>query len=187
MDSLGKRIREERKKRGMTLKDLGQLIGFSHSYISQVERGMITPSLLALREIAGALNVPPGDLVNGFDMEKSDNQPNVKLVRHDQRLVLIYPGSSIRNELLLPEYNPNYSYTWLIFPPQSKNSPVGDYRHGSVQTGVVISGRLIFQIENENIVLERGDAITYNAWTEHFWINSDDQKSELVLLTRPAN
>ena len=54
---IGSRIREERIKRGMTQKKLGDDIGVSGSYIGKIERGECLPSVRAVREICITLNV----------------------------------------------------------------------------------------------------------------------------------
>ena len=64
MGTLGKAIREERRKQNLKIKDLAERIGFSLSYVSQVERDLIVPSLSALRQIAGALDISPGARTN---------------------------------------------------------------------------------------------------------------------------
>ena len=52
------KIREFRKRRNLTIKELSSLSGMSISYISQVERGEIDPSLSSLRKIAAVFQVP---------------------------------------------------------------------------------------------------------------------------------
>lgn len=52
------KIREFRKNQKMTIKELAELSGMSISYISQIERGEIDPSLSSLRKIAAGLQVP---------------------------------------------------------------------------------------------------------------------------------
>ena len=49
------KIREYRKQQNLTMKELAQEAGMSISYISQVERGEIDPSLSSLRKIASVL------------------------------------------------------------------------------------------------------------------------------------
>ncbi len=56
--ALGARIRLLREERGMSLQDLATATGFSYSYICEIERGLVEPSLRALRKASEALNVP---------------------------------------------------------------------------------------------------------------------------------
>lgn len=65
------KIREYRKQKQLTIKELAALTDMSISYISQIERGEIDPSLSALRKIAGVFQIPLYLLLD--DMERSDN------------------------------------------------------------------------------------------------------------------
>ena len=52
----GSRIREMRKRRGLTLKEVAEATGYTIGHISQIERDLKSPSLVALRKIAAELN-----------------------------------------------------------------------------------------------------------------------------------
>ncbi len=185
MASLGERIHNKRKERGLTLKQLGEIIGFSHSYISQVERNLIVPSLSALRDLATGLNISPGELLStSADSDIKEVQVPIQIVYRNQRLSMVYPDSSVKNELLLPYYDSNFSIAWLTFPPRSENTSIKHrVRRGNLYA-VVVSGILHFCSGIENYILERGDAITYKAELEHGWVNQSDEVAELILFTK---
>jgi len=54
---IGRRIRELRKKRGYTLRELGEKLNFDHSYLSKVENGRKIPSIELLQQMADFFNV----------------------------------------------------------------------------------------------------------------------------------
>jgi transcriptional regulator with XRE-family HTH domain len=54
---LGKRIREQRKKAGLTIEELAERCNKSESFIGNIERGDDTPSLTTLLVIANCLSV----------------------------------------------------------------------------------------------------------------------------------
>lgn len=58
MDTVGKRIREIRKKNKDTLEDLGKKIDFNYSNLSKIERGDRNPTLEILRSICEVYDVP---------------------------------------------------------------------------------------------------------------------------------
>ncbi len=58
MDTVGKRIREIRKKNKDTLEDLGKKIDFNYSNLSKIERGDRNPTLEILRSICEIYDVP---------------------------------------------------------------------------------------------------------------------------------
>ena len=55
---LGEHVRNIRKKRGITLKELAEKTGLSIGYISQIERDLTDPSLSTLRKLSAALDIP---------------------------------------------------------------------------------------------------------------------------------
>ena len=55
---LGTNIREYRKNKKLTIKELSERTGLSIGYISQVEREEAEPSLSSLRKIAREFDVP---------------------------------------------------------------------------------------------------------------------------------
>ena len=66
---IGDKIREQRKKRGWTQEQLGEMVCFSQSKISKIENGGCD-SLSDLRLIAAALEIPLEELVKETDREK---------------------------------------------------------------------------------------------------------------------
>ena len=61
----GNRIREARKKKGMTLKQVADATGYTIGHISQIERNLKSPSLSALRKIAACLECSEVWLIMG--------------------------------------------------------------------------------------------------------------------------
>lgn len=60
----GEKIKEFRKKRGLTQKQLGNLCGMADSAIRRYENGRANPKIETLRKIADALEVNVTELLN---------------------------------------------------------------------------------------------------------------------------
>lgn len=69
----GDRVREHRKRKGMSQEQLGAMIGFSQSKISKIENGNCD-SLSDLKLIAAALDVRIEDLVMEDDPDERKNR-----------------------------------------------------------------------------------------------------------------
>ena len=70
--TVGENIRRIRKERGLTQKQLGELVGASEAYIRAYESGRRNPKPSSLEKIANALAVNPEVLENSdFDMIKA--------------------------------------------------------------------------------------------------------------------
>lgn len=61
------KMREERKKRGLSQKELGKKIGMSQQMIAQYENGNRNPKRETIEKIANALEVPTSELTGYND------------------------------------------------------------------------------------------------------------------------
>jgi len=55
--TIGDNIRTYRKKKQFTQKELGELIGISNTYLSDMEIGRTNPSIKTLKKIAKGLDI----------------------------------------------------------------------------------------------------------------------------------
>ncbi len=62
-EEIGRRVRQGRAKRGMTRRQLSQDSGASERYLAQIEGGTGNPSIVVMRAIAEALDVPIVELL----------------------------------------------------------------------------------------------------------------------------
>jgi XRE family aerobic/anaerobic benzoate catabolism transcriptional regulator len=65
--SLGRAVRDARERQGMARKALSQAAGVSERYLAQLEAGDGNASILLLRSVAGALQVPLTELLGERD------------------------------------------------------------------------------------------------------------------------
>jgi transcriptional regulator with XRE-family HTH domain len=63
LEALGEFIRDRRKMAELSLRDLADKANVSNPYLSQIERGLHTPSVRVLKAIANALNVSAEQLL----------------------------------------------------------------------------------------------------------------------------
>ena len=166
--SLGAKIREHRKARGLTLTELAEQCDISPSFLSQIERDKANPSVSTLKTIAKVFGVSLGSF---FEEEASPGTPTppvetlAKVVRADQRKVLIYPGSGIRNELLSPDLQRAIQLMWIVMPP---GTDTGDFLvHEGEECGIVLQGTLEIWVGDERHVLNAGDAIYHPSSAPH--------------------
>src|SRR5215469_7413229 len=69
---LGDRVREARAKRGQSRKLLAAESGVSERYLAQLESGQGNASILLLRQIASALELPLTDLLSEQSEEAAE-------------------------------------------------------------------------------------------------------------------
>jgi transcriptional regulator with XRE-family HTH domain len=70
LKKVGKRIRELRERKGLTMAQLGSsprgTVYFQRQYVWKMETGRVAPSLAALEHFAKRLDVPVADLLRGI-------------------------------------------------------------------------------------------------------------------------
>jgi transcriptional regulator with XRE-family HTH domain/quercetin dioxygenase-like cupin family protein len=72
---LGRRIREERVRQGMSLRGLARVVGVSASMVSQIETAKAQPSVSTLYAITSALGISIEDLFNAPDAAADGGPP----------------------------------------------------------------------------------------------------------------
>ena len=67
--ALGTVIRELRKRAGLSQEEFGELAGLHRTYISMVERGIKSPTVVTLVDLTAALGMATAELMALFDQE----------------------------------------------------------------------------------------------------------------------
>ena len=66
------KLREYRKKSGMTMKRLGELVGASEASISQYETGRVEPDIELMTKIADVLGISVDSLIGRADEQETE-------------------------------------------------------------------------------------------------------------------
>lgn len=162
------KIRNFRKQQKLTIKKLAEMTGMSISYISQIERGEIDPSLSSLRKIAAVFHLPLYMLLD--DVEVMENLT----LRKEQQPVRFSEDSGVSYRFLTPLPSPEYSPEALLidFTIQPKSRDVSKpVRHHSEELVYVLEGKLVVQIGDRDIVLSAGDTTVVEKNLPHIFRN----------------
>ncbi len=111
---IGLEIRDLRRARQITLKDLAAATGVSVGHLSEVERGIASPSVKALHDIAAALGVNISWFFQGA--EGAANGERDVVVRAGNRRTLTF-SSGITDELLSPNLRGSLELLLSRFAP----------------------------------------------------------------------
>jgi predicted transcriptional regulator/DNA-binding XRE family transcriptional regulator len=68
----GRRLRHLRREAGLTLKELGQMVGRGAPYLSQIETGRREPTLTLINSLGAALSVAPAELIQPRPASRRD-------------------------------------------------------------------------------------------------------------------
>lgn len=180
---LGRRIRDLRKAKRLTLQQLSQRANLSAGYLSLIERDLATPSIKALHDIAEVLDVNIGWF---FPVAGNlDTREAAVVVRQADRRSLKF-GSGIRDELLCPDLSGELELLACHFAPGS-NSGDEAYSHDGEEAGVVIEGQLDLWVDDELFRLKRGDSFHFRSDRPHRYRNPGSTDTLVIWAITPPS
>jgi transcriptional regulator with XRE-family HTH domain len=190
---LGQRIRDERMRRGVSLRALARMVGVSASMISQIETAKSQPSVSTLYSITSALGVSVEDLFTPqpASVPAADGagdtpvpRPAVAEMRGGRLGPVVEPDerrvvrleSGVVWELLgeLPHHS--LDFLRISYPPGGSSSVDGaPMRHPGYEYGFVVSGEMVLTLGEQEYRLGAGDAISFDSTTPHRFRNDGAQ------------
>ncbi len=178
-EALGNDVRGLRKSRGLTLSELALKIGRSVGFISQVERGLSSPSIDDLRAISAALDVP----TSWFFANESQNEEELGLiVRANSRRVLGTAESGIVEELLSPDLGGSFELFRSVFQPGAEMKQ--SILRQTEEAGYVVSGSLQFFIDDQWFDLRAGDSFRFEH-KPYRWKNPGVEPAIVIWVVSP--
>ena len=174
---LGEKIRERRKEKKMSMKDLAVLTGLTPGFISQVERDLAEPSITSLRKISEALEVA---VFYFFVEERNENC----VVRKNGRQQIKFPESQLMYELLSPDLNRQME-TFLGTLAPGASSSEGLMAHNGEEVTYVLEGSMEITIGSDRYLLNEGDTIYYHSSIPHQIQNVGKEKLKFISTITP--
>lgn len=178
--AIGSRLREMRTRRGESLDAVATRAGLSRAFLSQVERGISSPSSTSMTRLAEALDVSLSSL---FVPAAGEDEG---LVEASSRAKDTYGGGHA-DELLSPSLSGPVLVLSCKVEPATTDSWGESYVHDPGEECVVLlDGRLDVAIEGDEVVeLRQGDAMTFQSARPHRWRNpGPDATTAIWILVR---
>ena len=177
---LGARIRALRLARGATLRALAADAGVTESFLSQVERGVASPSIASVQRIARALGQSIAELFAADERAGS-------LVRVDDRRRVVYQGLGAVDEFLTRATDGRLQVILSTIQP---GGGTGDepYTHDSdEEVVVVLEGSLDLWVGPEHYRLDAGDAVTLSSRIPHRNTNPGPSVARVLFCITPPS
>lgn len=176
--SVGKDLRALRKSRGLTLTELAARVDRSTGFLSQVERGLSSPSIDDLRAICTALQVPTGWLF----VQPQAAADREYVVRADRRRSLGTRESGIVEELLSPDLGGSFEMFRSVFAAGASSSQA-IFRQ-TEEAGYLVSGSLRFWIDDSPFTLNAGDSFRFQN-KSYRWQNDGPEDAIVIWVVSP--
>jgi transcriptional regulator with XRE-family HTH domain/KaiC/GvpD/RAD55 family RecA-like ATPase len=175
--ALGLRLKEFRRKRGVSQAELARLVGVTASTISQIEGDLIYPSLPALLKIAEVLAVE----VTSFFAGGEEGQRRVVFTPGEAMEVKLrdLPEGAATARLLHPVDVRVKAEPYLIDIPPKQTLPGHFFFHKGEEVGYVLSGRLQVRVGQTVHTLKAGDLIYLTSEIPSEWKNPGPSPARL--------
>lgn len=171
--AVGPRLRELRRRTGITLTALSETTGIAVSTLSRLESGQRKPGLELLLPLAKAYQVPLDELVDA----PPSGDPRVHLRPFDRNGMTVLPltrkpgGLHVykqilpagRTDRLDPDPRSHEGYHWLY----------------------VLSGRLRMILGDQDFVLKAGEVAELDTHLPHWFGNADEHAVEFLSILGP--
>ena len=188
----GSRIREMRKRRGLTLKEVAEATGYTIGHISQIERDLKSPSLVALRKIAACLNCSEVWLImddselSAKSSEEGKKSKESYLMRKENRIPMKIPEIDVFYSIFTPSKLPNAQEAQMtgLIVRLKPNTWVTEkmISHGNYDESLLLlKGELELRIDNSTYMIYEGDSFYIPKNCLHNYLNTSNEEATIIV------
>lgn len=168
MESLeiGSRLRRLRKEKSLSIAALAERSGVSTGLISQIERDMVSPTVVSIYRIAQAL-----DTNISYFFPVPEEKPYVLLHPGERQHIQLAGGA--RDYELLTSGSPERALDMVLVTLRGGASFDREcVSHAGEECGYVLSGILTVLLDGQEVDLFPGDSIHFPSTRPHVYINT---------------
>ena len=179
VDDVGKRIRELREERNISIEDLSNLTGFSIDRLNNIESGVEQPQLGTVMKLSKALDAAIGRLVSGMGnkLYSITRKNDRKAISRSVSLTGTQKAYSYMS--LAPEVQGRHMEALIVqLEKVEKETSI----HNGEEFIFVLEGTVHLAIGNDAYDLTPGDSAYYLSTTPHFITAKSDKATILAVI-----
>ncbi len=175
---IGKKIRDLRKQYGLTQQELADRAELTKGFISQLERGQVSPSVVSLFDLIECLGTTPGEFF------KETGQEQIVFREKDYFTKTQEDGSTC--VWVVPSAQSNQMEPLLVtVMPHSMLDT--DAPHNGEEFGYLMSGRLVLHYGDKKAEVKAGESFYYEADRPHWIENPGSRPAKLIWVSTPPS
>ncbi len=178
IEEISKKIRQLRKEKNMTLKELSEQTGLSVSFLSQVENNTSSLAITSLKKIADAL---------GKDISYFFKSPEVKSyhVKYEDQEPFKIETSKAEFVKLSGDF-PNKCMEAMIvtIPPKEQHGDL--FSHPGEEFIYVLDGTLEIVLDDVTYSVKQGDSFHFPSTVSHLWRNPLKSTLRFLVVLTPS-
>ena len=174
---IGKKIREYRKQKGITLNHLAKKTGLTKGYLSKIEKSKKAPPVSTLILIIKALGISISEI-----FEEQEDRISISLVKNKERQVIARNGSTFgyAYHALAHKFPKKHMEPYIITLPINPKQKAC-FQHKGEEMVFVLEGTMRFFHGDKEFIVRKGDCIYFDSNVPHYGIS--DGKKEVKCLT----
>jgi transcriptional regulator with XRE-family HTH domain len=177
-ERVGLKLRAARRQQQFSLRALAARVGFSASFLSQVELGQVSPSLGSLDRIAQALGMHLSDLLS------EPATANGPVLHHKRQASLHSEWSHATIESLLPaDVQSKIGVVLIGLEPGGQSGRWSSLSLAGKELAFCVRGKAMLTIADERYHLGEGDSIFYDTIQTSRWENVGKRRTEILLIS----
>lgn len=195
VSKVGGRLRAERERLGISLRELARRVGVSPSLVSQIELDRVNPSVSTLYALVTELGMTMSDVFG----DSPSGEPVIRRLREEDEDGLaerpetrrvINLASGVRWERLTPQSDREVEFLYVVYPVGAASCPEDALMtHGGKEYGYISSGTLGVRVGFDEYELGPGGSIAFDSSSPHrLWaIGEEPVRAVWVVIGRKAD
>jgi transcriptional regulator with XRE-family HTH domain len=190
---VGNRLRSERERLGISLRELARRVGVSPSLVSQIELDRVNPSVSTLYALVTELGMTMSDVFG----DSRPGEPAIQQPRSGDGLAeqpetrrVINLASGVRWERLTRHSDRDVEFLYVVYPVGAASCAEDALMtHGGKEYGYVTRGTLGVRVGFEEYELRPGGSIAFDSSSPHrLWtIGEEPVHAVWVVIGREAD
>jgi transcriptional regulator with XRE-family HTH domain len=174
---IGKRLKNFRKEREISIRVLAEKAGLSPNTISLIESNSTSPTVGTLQTIANVLDIPLAAFF--IDMEQDDEVILIKELAEKKEVapglkVRVYPNNILDSRVQVMHFT---------VEPGGTSGTEKLFHHGD-ELVLCFEGEINYVVKDQAYVLKKEDSLAFKGNLPHSWYNSGQSEAHfLVLIT----
>ncbi|MCR5006144.1 MAG: cupin domain-containing protein [Clostridiales bacterium] len=173
---IGRKIRDLRKQNGLTQQELADRTELTKGFISQLENGQVSPSVVTLFDLIECLGTTPADFFRGSSQEP------IVFAEKDSFEKVDDEGNITR--WLVPSAQSNQMEPLLVQIMPHTSLPM-DEPHNGEEFGYVLSGRIYLYRDDKRFEVKAGESFYYEADKTHRIENPGNRPARFLWVSTP--
>lgn len=162
--AIGREVKRNREKVGLTISELAKAAGMSPGMLSKIENGATSPSLASLQALCNTLQIPITHLFKGYEEFR-----DATFVKAGQGLTIERRGTRAGHQYKLLGHSPHGPVMvepYLItLTNESDTFPA--FQHAGMEFLFMLEGNVVYRHGEETYDMHTGDALFFDAEAPH--------------------